>query len=144
MFATVSSRARFACPGLRVGQLTIEWELSTLGHPLADFAYHVMAWRVTADEFRGINGVDLNQLGIPLEPTYVEAYCSRTGRAGIEDWDYYLEFNMFRRAAILQGILARAIQGNAASPEALATGRRVKPMAMAGWRQVEQMLSAAG
>jgi aminoglycoside phosphotransferase (APT) family kinase protein len=117
----------------------LDWELSTLGHPLADFAYHVMAWRVTADEFRGINGVDLARLGIPDEATYVAAYCARTGRKSIDAWDYYLAFNMFRMAAILQGILARAIQGNATSPEALATGRRARPMAAAGWRLVEGM-----
>jgi aminoglycoside phosphotransferase (APT) family kinase protein len=117
----------------------LDWELSTLGHPLADFAYHVMAWRVTAEEFRGIKGIDLAQFGIPDEAAYVQAYCRRTGRVSIDDWDYYLAFNMFRMAAILQGILARAIQGNAASPEALATGQRARPMAEAGWRQVEQM-----
>jgi aminoglycoside phosphotransferase (APT) family kinase protein len=117
----------------------LDWELSTLGHPLADFAYHVMAWRVTADEFRGIKGVDLTRLGIPDEASYVAAYCARTGRASIDDWDYYLSFNMFRMAAILQGILARAIQGNATSPEALATGQRARPMAAAGWRLVEGM-----
>ena len=117
----------------------LDWELSTLGHPLADFAYHVMTWRVTADEFRGIKGADLAQLGIPDEAAYVEAYCRRTGRISIEDWDYYLAFNMFRMAAILQGILARAIQGNATSSEAIATGQRARPMAAAGWSQVEAM-----
>jgi aminoglycoside phosphotransferase (APT) family kinase protein len=119
----------------------LDWELSTLGHPLADLAYHVMSWRVTPDEFRGINGADLVSLGIPDEGAYVRAYCQRTGRESIADWDYYLAFNMFRMASILQGILARAIQGNATSSEALATGRRARPMADAGWRQVEQMLA---
>jgi len=117
----------------------LDWELSTLGHPLADFAYHVMTWRVTPDEFRGIKGADLAQLDIPDEAAYVEAYCRRTGRTSIDDWDYYLAFNMFRMASILQGILARAIQGNATSPEALATGQRARPMAEAGWRQVEHL-----
>jgi aminoglycoside phosphotransferase (APT) family kinase protein len=117
----------------------LDWELSTLGHPLADFAYHVMTWRVTADEFRGIKGADLARLGIPDEAAYVEAYCRHTGRTAISDWDYYLAFNMFRMASILQGILARAIQGNATSPQALATGQRAKPMAEAGWRLVEQL-----
>ena len=119
----------------------LDWELSTLGHPLADFAYHVMTWRVTAEEFRGIKGADLAQLGIPDEAAYVASYCKRTGRAAIEDWDYYLAFNMFRMAAILQGILARAIQGNATSSEAIATGQRARPMAAAGWRQVEALLA---
>ena len=97
----------------------------------------VMAWRVTADEFRGIKGHDLDALGIPQEAPYVEAYRRRTGRESLPDWDYYLAFNMFRMAAILQGILARAIQGNATSSEAVATGRRARPMAAAGWRLVE-------
>ena len=119
----------------------LDWELSTLGHPLADLAYHCMTWRVTPEEFRGIKGYDLDQLGIPREEAYLAAYCRRTGRSSVTDWDYYLAFNMFRMAAILQGILARAMQGNATSPEALATGKRARPMADAGWRQVEQILA---
>ena len=122
----------------------LDWELSTLGHPLADFAYHAMTWCVTADEFRGIKGADLTALGIPNEAAYVAAYCKRTGRRAIEDWDYYLAFNMFRMAAILQGILARANQGNATGSEALATGQRARPMAQAGWRQVEQLQARKG
>jgi len=117
----------------------LDWELSTLGHPLADFAHHAMAWRVGPEEFRGIKGYDLAGLGIPDEAAYLAAYCRRTGRGTIANWDYYLAFNMFRMAAILQGVLARALQGNAASPEALATGKRARPMAEAGWRQVEHM-----
>src|SRR5260370_5904655 len=97
----------------------LDWELSTLGHPLADFAYHVMTWRVTPEEFRGIKGYDLASLGIPDEAAYLAAYCRRTGREAIADWDYYLAFNMFRMPAILQVILARAMHGNATSPEAL-------------------------
>ena len=114
----------------------LDWELSTLGHPLADFAYHCMSWRVTSDEFRGIKGHDLDALGIPQEATYVEAYRRRTGRESLPDWDYYLAFNMFRMSAILQGILARALQGNATSAQAEATGRLARPMAEAGWRQI--------
>jgi aminoglycoside phosphotransferase (APT) family kinase protein len=114
----------------------LDWELSTLGHPLADLAYHCMSWRVTADEFRGMKGHDLGALGIPSEADFVEAYRRRTGRAAITEWDYYITFNMFRMAAILQGILSRALQGSAASADALETGRRARPMAEAGWRQV--------
>lgn len=113
----------------------LDWELSTLGHPLADFAYHCMAWRVTPDEFRGLRGHDLRALGIPDEQAYAQAYCRRTGRAALPDWDYYLVFNMFRMAAILQGILSRAVNGNAASAEAVRTGQRARPMAEAAWRQ---------
>ena len=114
----------------------LDWELSTLGHPLADFAYHCMSWRVTPDEFRGMKGHDLGALGIPLEAPYINAYCRRTGRASLPDWDYYLAFNMFRMSAILQGISARARQGNATSARAEATGRLARPMAEAGWRQI--------
>ena len=117
----------------------LDWELSTLGHPLADLAYYVMSWRVTPDEFRGLKGYDLAALGIPDEKAYVAAYCRRTGRDALPDWDYYLAFNMFRMAAILQGILARALQGSAASDEAMQDGKRAKPMAEAGWRLVAQM-----
>ena len=114
----------------------LDWELSTLGHPLADFAYHCMTWRVTPAEFRGLKGHDLAALGIPREDSYVQAYCKRTGRDSLPDWDYYMAFNLFRMAAILQGILHRALQGSAASAEAEQTGRLARPMAEAGWRQV--------
>lgn len=117
----------------------LDWELSTVGHPLVDLAYHVMAWRVTPTEFRGLKGHDLAALGIPLEPDYLAAYCRRTGRTALPHWDYYLAFNMFRMAAILQGILARALQGSAASADAERTGRQARPMAEAGWRQVQQL-----
>lgn len=113
----------------------LDWELSTLGHPLVDFAYHCMTWRVSPQEFRGLKGHDLSVLGIPDEQSYVAEYCRRTRRDGIANWDYYLAFNMFRMAAILQGIRARAQQGNASSTEAEETGRRARPMAEAGWRQ---------
>jgi aminoglycoside phosphotransferase (APT) family kinase protein len=113
----------------------LDWELSTLGHPLADFAYHCMTWRVTPAEFRGLKGHDLTALGIPLEDAYVQAYCRRSGRGSLPDWDYYMAFNLFRMAAILQGILHRARQGSAASAEAEQTGRLARPIAEAGWRQ---------
>lgn len=113
----------------------LDWELSTLGHPLADFAYHCMAWRLTPEEFRGLRGHDLAVLGIPDERAYLEAYCRRTGQALPADWDLYVVFNMFRLAAILQGIQARGLKGNAASAEALRTGRQARPIAEAAWRQ---------
>jgi len=111
----------------------LDWELSTLGHPLSDFAYQVMAWRLTPDQFRGLKGFDLAALGIPTEDEYVAAYCRRTGRTAIPDWDYYLIFNMFRIAAILHGVLARARQGNAASQDAIATGSRARLVADVAW-----------
>jgi aminoglycoside phosphotransferase (APT) family kinase protein len=121
----------------------LDWELSTLGHPLADFAYHCMYWRLTAGEFRGIGGVDLAALGIPTEEQYVEMYCQRTGRSHIPHWDFYLAYNMFRLAGILQGIMGRVKDGTAASAHAFEQGKRARPMAEAGWRQVERILRKA-
>lgn len=119
----------------------LDWELSTLGHPLADLSYHLMTWRLPAGEFRGLGGCDLNALSIPSESAYVRAYCRRVGRAPIEPahWEFYLAYNMFRVAGIRQGILRRALDGNAASPQALAAGTRARQMAERGWRQVESM-----
>jgi aminoglycoside phosphotransferase (APT) family kinase protein len=116
----------------------LDWELSTLGHPLSDFAYQVMAWRLSPQEFRGIKGADLAELGIPSEADYVAAYCRRTGRAGIPDWEFYLIFNMFRIAAILHGVLSRAMQGNAASADAVAMGSRARPVADVAWRMAQR------
>jgi aminoglycoside phosphotransferase (APT) family kinase protein len=118
----------------------LDWELSTLGHPLADFAYHCMYWRLTPEEFRGIGGVDFKALGIPTEEEYVAAYCRRTGRTHIPNWDFYLAYNMFRLAGIIQGIAKRAQDGTAASAQAVEQGKRARPMAEAGWRQVEKIL----
>ncbi len=116
----------------------LDWELSTLGHPLSDFAYQVMAWRLTPGQFRGLKGFDLATLGIPTEEEYVAAYCRRTGRAGIPHWEFYLIFNMFRIAAILHGVLARALQGNAASQDAIETGSRARLVADVAWDMARQ------
>lgn len=118
----------------------LDWELSTLGHPLADFAYHCMYWRLLPGEFRGIGGLDLKALGIPSEQEYVAMYCARTGRTHIDHWDYYMVYNMFRLAGILQGIMGRVMDGTAASQHAIESGKRARPMAEAGWRQVEKLL----
>ncbi|MGZ5594826.1 MAG: phosphotransferase [Usitatibacter sp.] len=119
----------------------LDWELSTLGHPLADFAYHCMTWRMPEGAHgRGLAGVDLPALGIPTEKEYVAMYCRRTGREeGIAHFDYYVAFNMFRLAAILQGVKARALQGNAASAEAHAAGARTRAIAEEGWRQAQRV-----
>ncbi|MCK9284018.1 MAG: phosphotransferase [Rhodocyclaceae bacterium] len=121
----------------------LDWELSTLGHPLADFSYNAITWRLQPAEFRGLAGHDLAALGIPDEEAYVAAYCRRTGRAPIppDDWDFYCAYNMFRLAAILQGIMARAVGGNASNHDALEVGRRAKPIGEAAWRQVERILA---
>ena len=122
----------------------LDWELSTLGHPLADFANHCMAWRIPKGVFRGFAGLDLSSLGIPTEAEYVAAYCRRTGRDGIarRDWEFYLAYNMFRIAAITQGIMGRALQGNAASAEALEMGKATAPLAQLAWHQVQQLKSS--
>ncbi|MFM9887429.1 MAG: phosphotransferase family protein [Burkholderiales bacterium] len=111
----------------------LDWELSTLGHPLADFSYHCMSWRIPPGAFRGIGGLDLPALGIPTEAQYIDVYAKRTGRARIEHWDFYLAYNMFRLSAILQGIMKRALDGTAASQQAIDAGKRARPMAEMGW-----------
>jgi aminoglycoside phosphotransferase (APT) family kinase protein len=96
----------------------LDWELSTLGHPLADFTYHLMMYRLPGHILGGLAGSDLAALGIPSEAEYVAAYCRRTGRERIEQLDFYLAFNMFRFAAIIHGIKGRMVRGTAASPHA--------------------------
>ena len=117
----------------------LDWELSTLGHPLADLSYHAMAWRVTPAEFRGMADKDLAALGIPSERDYVEAYCRRTGRDGIDPtgWEFCVVFGMFRLAAILQGIAKRALTGTSADAGAAEVGARARTIADVAWRQVE-------
>ena len=121
----------------------LDWELSTLGHPLADFAYHCMSWHIPPGQFRGIAGLDLEALGIPSEERYIESYCRRTGRSGVSrgDWDFYMAYNLFRIAAILQGIAKRVVDGTAASAHARESGSRAPVMAELGWRQVERILA---
>ncbi len=116
----------------------LDWELSTLGHPLSDFAYHMMTWRFAPDLFRGLAGSQFEELGIPIESEYLEQYLAKTGQLieNKKDWEFYIIFNMFRMAAILQGVLFRALQGNAASEKALEAGSKAKPIAILAWQQV--------
>ncbi|WP_287495939.1 phosphotransferase [Pandoraea sp. CB10b_02] len=111
----------------------LDWELSTLGDPLADFSYHCMAWHVSPGVFRGIAGLDWAALGIPDEREYVARYSARTGSQPPAQWDFYLAYNMFRIAAILQGIMKRVSDGTAASQQALDAGKRARPMAELAW-----------
>jgi aminoglycoside phosphotransferase (APT) family kinase protein len=117
----------------------LDWELSTLGHPLADFAYHAMVWHLTQEQFRGMADKDLAALRIPSEREYVDRYCARTGRPGIDprDWAFCIVFSMFRLAAILQGIAKRVVVGNAADAGGADVGRRARTIADVAWRQVE-------
>jgi acyl-CoA dehydrogenase len=112
----------------------LDWELSTLGHPLADLSYQCMAWRIPPALWRGIAGLDLAALGIPSEAEYVATYAKATGRDPAEHWDFYLAYNLFRMAAILHGIAQRAADGNAAADDAAETGRKAGPLAELGWQ----------
>jgi len=112
----------------------LDWELSTLGHPLADFSYHCMSWHIEPGLFRGIGGLDLKALGIPSKDEYIARYSERTGiQINKEDFRFYLAYNMFRMAGILQGIMKRYQDGTAASEQALKSGQAAKPMAIMGW-----------
>ncbi|MBI2961757.1 MAG: phosphotransferase [Betaproteobacteria bacterium] len=117
----------------------LDWELSTLGHPLADFSYHCMSWHIPPGRFRGIGGLDLAVLGIPGEREYIAGYCRRTGREHIDNWNFYLAYNLFRIAAILQGIMKRALEGIAASEQALEAGKRARPLAELGWQYAQKV-----
>jgi aminoglycoside phosphotransferase (APT) family kinase protein len=109
----------------------LDWELSTLGNPLADFTYQLMQWVMPGDQRGGLLGLDLAAEGIPTIEAYVAAYCARTGRSAIPDLDWYFAYNMFRLAAICQGIAGRVRDGTAASPQAVLMGERVEPLALA-------------
>jgi len=116
----------------------LDWELSTLGHPLADFSYHCMAWHIPPGSFRGIAGLDIADLGIPSEADYIQLYCERTGLATPEqlkaDWNFYMAYNMFRIAAILQGIAKRVETGTASSAQAVSSAAGAKPLAQMAWK----------
>jgi aminoglycoside phosphotransferase (APT) family kinase protein len=120
----------------------LDWELSTLGHPLADFSYLSMSWHIPPGTFRGIGGVDLASLGIPSEAENIHRYCDRTGLATPADlktdWNFYLAYNMFRIAAILQGIAKRVEAGTASSAQAKANGAGARPMAELAWKFAQQ------
>ena len=110
----------------------LDWELSTIGDPLSDFAYHMMVWRIAPEVFRGLAGIDFEAMGIPREDPYLRLYCERSGREGIENWTFYLAFAMFRVAAILQGVLKRGLSGQASASDALVVGAKAGPLAEAG------------
>ncbi len=120
----------------------LDWELSTLGHPLADFSYHCMAWHIPPGAFRGIGGLDLASLCIPSEDEYIRLYCERTGLVTPEalkaDWNFYMAYNLFRIAAILQGIAKRVEAGTAASAQAASSGAGARPLAQMAWKFAQQ------
>jgi len=112
----------------------IDWELSTLGHPLADLSYQCMSWHIPPALWRGIGGVSLAELGLPSEADYMQQYARATGRDAIAHWDFYMAYNLFRMAGILHGIAQRAHAGNAAAPDAVAVGAKAGPLADIGWQ----------
>jgi aminoglycoside phosphotransferase (APT) family kinase protein len=120
----------------------LDWELSTIGHPLADFSYHCMSWHIPHAMSRGIAGLDIAALGIPSERDYVRRYCERTGRADpdalMADWNFYMAYNLFRMAGILQGIAKRVVDGTASSAQAKVAAAGARPLAELGWRVAQQ------
>lgn len=120
----------------------LDWELSTLGHPLADFAYHAMMYQMPPDIVAGLAGADLAALNIPSEEEYVAAYCRRTGRVSISEWDFYVAFNYFRLAAIFHGIKGRAIRGTAASAHAQDRAASFPVLAALARQSMEKCLGA--
>ncbi len=120
----------------------LDWELSTLGHPLADFSYHCMSWHIPHTMGRGIGGLDLAALGIPSERDYIVRYAQRTGRDAdviARGWNFYIAYNLFRIAAILQGIARRVLDGTAASAQAREAAAGARPLAELGWRHAQQV-----
>jgi aminoglycoside phosphotransferase (APT) family kinase protein len=122
----------------------LDWELSTLGHPLADFSYHCMAWHIPPGSFRGIGGLDIAALGIPSERDYVAQYVKHTQRESVEalmaDWNFYMAYNLFRISGILQGIAKRVEDGTASSAQAKQAAAGAKPLAKMGWRFAQKII----
>ena len=111
----------------------LDWELSTLGDPLADFTYQLMGWVMPPEIRNGLAGVDIASMGIPTVEEYTEAYCRRTNRDSIPELDFYFAYNIFRLTSIIQGVYARSLQGNASNERAKEMGAAVQPMAEAAW-----------
>lgn len=118
----------------------LDWELSTLGHPYADLAYQCMQLRLPADiaHAAGLGGLDRSELGIPSEKDYIAAYCKRRNISEIENWTFYLSFSFFRLAAIVQGVVKRAHDGNASSTKAMQLGAMVRPLAQIANQTIHQ------
>jgi aminoglycoside phosphotransferase (APT) family kinase protein len=120
----------------------LDWELSTLGHPLADFSYLCLGWHIDPDTFRGIGGLDLAALGIPGQDEAVALYCAATGfstPAALRlDWPFFMAYNLFRLAAILQGIAQRAEAGTAACEQARLSAAGARPLAELAWQFAQQ------
>ncbi len=131
----------------RASIAVLDWELSTLGHPLADFSYHCMSWHISGATFRGIAGLDHAEPSASRPRANTSAaYCERTGLTTPEalapDWNFYQAYNLFRMAAILQGIAKRVEAGTASSRQAVASGRGARPMAEMAWQFAATSMSS--
>ncbi len=122
----------------------LDWELSTLGHPLADLGYVCQSYYTEEGDAHGLNRPDLAELGIPSEQALVARYCELTGRAGIENWHFYLVYNLFRSAAIIQGVYKRGLDGNASSETALRFEGYCRARAERAWSLVQEMEGRRG
>jgi aminoglycoside phosphotransferase (APT) family kinase protein len=124
----------------------LDWELSTLGNPLADFSYHAMMYRMPADIVAGLAGEDIAALNIPSEADYIAAYCRRTRRAPIppSEYDFYVAFNFFRLAAIFHGIKGRVVRGTASSAQAQERVQVLPKLTELAWSQAMRARSAQG
>lgn len=118
----------------------LDWELSTIGHPLADLAYNCMGYHVMNPRQGGLVGVDHAATGVPTEKDYIARYCARTGRPTIENWSFYLSFSVFRLASIAQGVYKRGLDGNASSENANAFGNACQLLATNAWRLANERL----
>ena len=117
----------------------LDWELSTLGHPLADFSYQLLMYRLLPMNIAGLVGSDLAALNIPSEEEYVAAYCRRTARDGIPTLDFLMAYNLFRLAAIYHGIKGRVLRGTAASGHAQQMIEALPFLAEQAWKQAEKV-----
>ena len=115
----------------------LDWELSTLGHPLSDLAHNCLAFSIPRGKtaLPGLGNADVDELGLPSEEAYRDAYCARIGRGPIDDWGFYMAFAFFRMAAICQGVYARGLKGNASAPNAHEYGDRARALAALGWEE---------
>jgi aminoglycoside phosphotransferase (APT) family kinase protein len=116
----------------------LDWELSTLGHPLADLAYNCLLYHMNSPTQGSLVDIDFAAMGIPTEQEYVAAYCRRTGRPDVENWDFYLAFSLFRLASIAQGVYKRGLDGNASSDQAMTYGTICQLLAFLAWSMVEK------
>jgi aminoglycoside phosphotransferase (APT) family kinase protein len=116
----------------------LDWELSTIGHPLVDLGHHALIFRTGPDDFGAFADRERPE-GIPSEQEYLRSYCQLTGRGSLPEWEFYVAFAMFRFAAIFQGIMGRVIAGTANDPDAQRAGARARPLAERAWRLVTRL-----